>query len=155
MFGVFTLAIKFDCFFSGIFSKFSLICDFNFWQLAFKPCAPQNTACAPEIVSVISFQEEKHEWKRRLSLRFRAKDLFLVFTPEFVNKSEIRTIWFRRTPQARLVPRKKVNGQVKDLYFCLHFRRWGWNLSVPPQTFFLLPQSRYSSAKLEYVYTVY
>ena len=34
MFGVFKLAIKFDCLFSGIFSKFSLICNFNFWQLA-------------------------------------------------------------------------------------------------------------------------
>ena len=34
MFGVFTLAIKFDSLFSGIFSKFSLICDVNFWQLA-------------------------------------------------------------------------------------------------------------------------
>ena len=37
MFGVFTLAIKFDCLFSGIFSKFSLICDFNIWQLASLP----------------------------------------------------------------------------------------------------------------------
>ena len=37
MLGVFTLAIKFDCLFSGIFSKFSLICDFNFWQLAPPP----------------------------------------------------------------------------------------------------------------------
>ena len=34
MFGVFTLAIRFDCLFLGNFSKFSLICDFNFWQLA-------------------------------------------------------------------------------------------------------------------------
>ena len=34
MLGVFSSAIKFDCLFSGIFSKFSLICDFYFWQLA-------------------------------------------------------------------------------------------------------------------------
>ena len=34
MFGVFTQAIKFDCLFSGIFLKFLLICDFNFWQLS-------------------------------------------------------------------------------------------------------------------------
>ena len=48
----------------------------------------QNTACAPESVSKISFQEEKHVWTRTLSLRFRAEDIFvlLVFTTEFVGK---------------------------------------------------------------------
>ena len=30
MFGIFTLAIKCDCLFLGIFSKFLLICDFYF-----------------------------------------------------------------------------------------------------------------------------
>ena len=34
MFGVFILAMKFDCLFLGIFLKFSLICDFNFWQIS-------------------------------------------------------------------------------------------------------------------------
>ena len=34
MLWVFTLAIKFDCLFSNICSKFLLIGDFNFWQLA-------------------------------------------------------------------------------------------------------------------------
>ena len=34
---VFTSAIKFDCLFSGIFSKFLLIGDFYFWQLAPPP----------------------------------------------------------------------------------------------------------------------
>ena len=37
MFGIFTLAIKFDCLFLGIFSKFLLICDFIFDNLAPPP----------------------------------------------------------------------------------------------------------------------
>ena len=52
------------------------------------PVPPQNIACAPESVRKISFQEEKHEWTRRLSLRFRAEDFILVFTLEFVGKKQ-------------------------------------------------------------------
>ena len=37
MFGIFTLAVKFDCLFLGIFSKFLLICDFYFWQFSPPP----------------------------------------------------------------------------------------------------------------------
>ena len=33
MFGVFILAIKFDCLFLGIFKSFLLICDFKFWEI--------------------------------------------------------------------------------------------------------------------------
>ena len=32
MFGVFALAMKFDCLFLGIFQSFLLICDYNFFK---------------------------------------------------------------------------------------------------------------------------
>ena len=37
MFGIFALAIKFDYLFLDIFSNFSLICDFYFWQISPPP----------------------------------------------------------------------------------------------------------------------
>ena len=47
----------------------------------FRVCAPQNTACAPQ-AWVVPFQDEKHEWTPRRSLRFRAEDpLFFGLYP--------------------------------------------------------------------------
>ena len=67
MFGIFTLAIRFDCLFSGIFSKFSLICDFNFWQLA----PPLNICFKWCFKSLFSqFQRKKNSLKRAKNVIF-------------------------------------------------------------------------------------
>ena len=100
---------------------------------------PQITACGlcPPSVSKVSFQDEKHEWMLRRSLRFCGEDLFffLFFTPEFVGKNrnthhKIPPGYERAHPSEncaskggkRLWPPKItfLNGLTEDaIFFCI------------------------------------
>ena len=116
-------------------------------------CSPPKKYCScPPNVSKNTFQDKTHQRTPRLNLRFRAKDLFLVFTLQNLwARSEIRNIRFRcalpgneRAPRARLVPRKKINGQDEDLFlvFTPEFVGKIYLCSPPP------PQLRCSGAGL-------
>ena len=92
-------------------------------------CPPKNCLCPPS-GSEISFQNEKHVWTPKLSLRFCTADLFFwVFTLEYAwaRSAPLDSAAPRQAiyvlPRVRLVPRKKVKCQ--DLFFGLLSRRCG------------------------------
>ena len=47
----------------------------------FRACTPQQYCLCPPSVSEISFQDKKHHYTLRLSLKFCAEDLFFVLHP--------------------------------------------------------------------------
>ena len=67
--------------------------------VCFGACAPPKYCLSPPSVrKVRSKTKTTNDRTPRRSLRFRAKHFFMVFTPKFWARIEIRTIRFRRAP---------------------------------------------------------
>ena len=62
MFGVFSLATKFDCLFLDIFLKFLLICGFNFWQIS--PLPPWIYALKDALIHFLVNSSAKNSLRR-------------------------------------------------------------------------------------------
>ena len=86
-------------------------------------------------------RKKKHAWTQRLSLRFRAEDLYFGLHP-WVSGQKARSAPLDSVVplRARFVPRKKVNSQAEDLFLVFTPEDEG-KIYLHPLIFFLPPQS--------------